>query len=86
MYPLSLASFTEFLETELALETAPAPTTSFIDDLDFDSVSLYELICCVEDLGVELPYDVLADVKTVEQIHSAYVRACSQAEPGALSR
>lgn len=44
-------------------------TTSFKDDLDTDSLDLFELIMAIEDkFNVEIPSDDAANLNTVEDV------------------
>lgn len=44
-------------------------TTSFKDDLDADSLDLFELVMAIEDaFNVEIPADDVSDLNTVEDV------------------
>lgn len=44
-------------------------STSFKDDLDADSLDLFELVMAIEDaFNVEIPADEVSDLNTVEDV------------------
>ncbi|MBQ8148443.1 MAG: acyl carrier protein [Lachnospiraceae bacterium] len=44
-------------------------STSFKDDLDTDSLDLFELVMAIEDaFNVEIPADEVSDLNTVEDV------------------
>lgn len=44
-------------------------STSFKDDLDADSLDLFELVMAIEDaFNVEIPADEVSEMKTVEDV------------------
>jgi acyl carrier protein len=45
------------------------PETSFVDDLDIDSLSMVEIAVAAQDkFGVEIPDDQLKDLTTVQDV------------------
>jgi acyl carrier protein len=45
------------------------PTTSFVDDLNLDSLDIVELMMKMEDeFGVEIPEDQAENLKTVQDV------------------
>jgi acyl carrier protein len=46
-----------------------APSKSFVDDLDIDSLSMVEIAVAAQDkFGVEIPDDQLKDLTTVQDV------------------
>jgi acyl carrier protein len=46
-----------------------APSKSFVDDLDIDSLSMVEIAVAAQDkFGVEIPDDQLKDLATVQDV------------------
>jgi acyl carrier protein len=51
-----------------------SPDKTFVDDLDIDSLSMVEIAVAAQDkFGVDIPYDQLKDLKTVQDVID-YVR------------
>lgn len=59
----------EHFELEPSVVTADAVVTS---DLGLDSIGVFELVMIVEDLGVDLTDEQLAQLATVQDWHAAY--------------
>jgi acyl carrier protein len=62
-----MAKVREHLATELEVDpSAISETTHFRDDLDADSLDLYELVMELEDsYGIEVPEDEASRIETV---------------------
>lgn len=60
----------EILNEELNLEGKDIkPESSFKDDLEIDSLDLFELVMAIEDeFGVEIPSEELENLTTVESV------------------
>ncbi len=56
-------------------ESKITPNTSFVDDLNLDSLDIVELMMKMEDeFGVEIPEDEAEGLKTVKDI-TAYIQS-----------
>jgi acyl carrier protein len=52
-----------------------APSKSFVDDLDIDSLSMVEIAVAAQDkFGVEIPDDQLKDLTTVQDVVNYIVK------------
>ena len=65
-----LEKITEIIAEQLDVDAASiTAATSFKDDLEADSLDLFELIMAVEEeYGVEIPSEDLENIKTVQDI------------------
>lgn len=65
-----LEKITEIIAEQLDVDAASINAeTSFKDDLEADSLDLFELIMAVEEeYGVEIPSEDLENIKTVQDI------------------
>lgn len=65
-----LEKLTELIVDQLDVEaSAVTPQTSFKEDLEADSLDLFELIMAVEEeYGVEIPSEDLEKIATVQDI------------------
>lgn len=73
--PLSFESFTGHLEEHLELDPGSLTAeTAFAEDLGFDSIRMLELLSVIEDLGVLLDDQALAEITTVDEAFFAYIQ------------
>jgi acyl carrier protein len=72
--PLKLDAFCAHLATELVIERSRiTPATRFVDDLEFTSLQLLDLLVLVEELGgVELSDEMLGRMDTVAAAYEIY--------------
>lgn len=65
-----LEKLTEMIVEQLNVdESAVKPEASFKDDLEADSLDLFELVMALEEeYGVEIPSEDLTSIKTVQDI------------------
>jgi acyl carrier protein len=81
--PLSFARFAAYLSEGVSLEPERfTEDARFDEDLGLDSFDLLELIVRIEEIGVTLTDEDVADVRTVGDLYQRYL---SQANPLALS-
>jgi acyl carrier protein len=73
--PLNLDDFATYLETELELTpgTLSTQATRFTD-LGFDSIRMVELLAAIDDLGVELSDEALAEIRTLDDAYFHYLQ------------
>ncbi len=51
------------------------PATTFAGDLDFDSLTVMDLVAAIEDeFDIVLPLNMLPDLETIEEVAEAVVR------------
>lgn len=75
---LSLEDFTTYLAQELEIDPHVLQhETSFVVDLDFDSVQMLELCIVIEELGVELSDDHLEQLDTLAGAYDGYCASLS---------
>lgn len=80
--PLSFAAFSHHIQdaADLKSETRLQSwerAARFEEDLNLDSVRVFEIVLTVEELDVELDERLLDSVRTVGALYDAYVAACS---------
>lgn len=72
---LSFEEFCEIFQIEFDLERGEVrPESRLVDDLGFDSIQLYELLCMVEEMGSFIQDFVLDSVVTVDDLFFYYVQ------------
>ncbi|MFC2026080.1 acyl carrier protein [Chloroflexota bacterium] len=77
--PISFDEFLKFLSKSLFVEVDElSPDTSFVNDLQVDSVRWLEMAIMIDELGVELPPDVFWDIQTVSDAYDIYVQYFNQ--------
>jgi len=53
-------------------DIAVTPETSFANDLEFDSLTVMDLVAAIEDeFDITLPLNMLPDLETVDQVAAA---------------
>jgi len=73
--PLTFDQFRQYLVLELDLENEEVtPESKFVDDLGFDSIRVLELLCVIEDLGVELDDHTVMTLNTVDDAYFHYIQ------------
>lgn len=71
---LSFDEFRAHVASELQIDPAVlGEQARFHDDLEFDSIQMFLMLIAVEDLGVELPEDLLPHLVTVGDAFHYYV-------------
>jgi len=71
---MTFEAFQAYLGGELELDPALLrPEATFREELDFDSVRLFELLIAVEDLGIELQEELFEHILTVDDAYHYYV-------------
>lgn len=76
--PLSYEEFCGVVEEEFDLEEGEVrPGSQLADELGFDSIQFYELLCMIEELGVFVDDFALEEIKTVEDAYFHYIQNCS---------
>ena len=66
----SLAAFVALIEAELALTVEPATADARLaDDLGFDSLVMAEILVLLSQHGVDLPDDLVAELRTLGDLH-----------------
>jgi acyl carrier protein len=71
---LTFPQFQNYLGEELELDPATLRAEATLrEELDFDSVRLYELLIAVEDLGVEFPEELFEHILTIDDAYHFYV-------------
>lgn len=84
MGPVGFDEFTRHICDEMMFDPeALSPDTLLAEDLDVDSLGLYELMLLVEDLGAEVTEEELANWRTLGDVHRSARRAL---EGGATGR
>ena len=73
--PFSFEQFVSYIAEQFELEEGELTAeTRFVDDLDFDSVRVLELLCSIEELGVTLEADGLNDINTLDDAFFTYIQ------------
>jgi len=77
----------EFLEEELGVPQAEISATADLrEDLGLDSLDLVELITVMEDkVGTRIDQDLLADVRTVDDVSRVLVSISAAQQPRAAA-
>lgn len=75
---LNLSQFLVYLQQELVLEDPLSAERRMVYDIEMDSIELFELLCIVEDLGVELPVEAIEPGTSFGSLHEQYVNAYLQ--------
>jgi acyl carrier protein len=71
--PISFDDFLTLLSESLLVEKGElTPETTFINDLQVDSIRWLELAIMIDDLGVELPPDIFWEIQTVNDAYEIY--------------
>ena len=72
---LDLGEFLIYLQQELVLEIPLSADLRLVYDVEMDSIELFELLCIVEDLDVELPVEAIEPGTSFASLHEQYVNA-----------
>lgn len=72
--------FRDHIATQLEVEfPEDSPKVRFVEDMEFDSITMLELLVAIEDLGVDVPLDRFQDVYSLADAYDCYVSATAQA-------
>ena len=72
--PLGVDGFLEYVNAEIGA-TAARLESRLAEDLNLDSLGVFELVSAIEDLGVSLKEEDLAKVATLDDVYFLYVQA-----------
>jgi acyl carrier protein len=80
---LSLDEFRSLVaqELEVAVELA-VPEASFLEDLQADSIQLFDLLLRFEEMGMAIPLEAAWQIRTVKDAYDLYVQSV-EGSPGA---
>lgn len=72
---LALSEFIDAVRARLEFRTTDAVSADadISDDLGLDSVSMVELVCLIEDLGVYVDEGEILSFRTLRKIHNYYL-------------
>jgi acyl carrier protein len=76
-----LARFASRVGARVGLDLTGAGPDAVLADLDFDSLAMAEMVILLADEGVELPPDLIAELRTLGDLHHY---ATVLAPPGAV--
>ncbi len=72
-HPLGLEEFRQLVAKELQIDLAQVtPQSSFIEDLQVDSIHMVELMLRLEELGITIPLEQAWEIHTVEDAYRCY--------------
>jgi acyl carrier protein len=67
--------FCEYLRVKLDIVDRVLPSNDLVEDLNFDSVQLFEAVIWIEELGVAIPDEALDGLRTVADAYRHYSNA-----------
>jgi acyl carrier protein len=70
--PLELNEFGELLRSACGIDDLLDGSTRFVDDLDFDSMAMFELVVIIEDLTACEQNELTHGYPAIETIDDAY--------------
>jgi len=78
----TIARICKLLEPFNSNDTTLSPTTDISTDLNIDSVTVMDFVMEVEDhFDIEMPLNVLAEIRTVAELAQAVDARTKKAEP-----
>lgn len=78
----TIASICKLLEPFNSNSTTLSPATDISTDLNIDSVTVMDFVMEVEDhFDIELPLNVLAEIRTIAELAQAVESRTKKAEP-----
>ena len=76
---MTYTEFGQFIAELMELARDPLPEQSF-DDLGFDSIQIFDVLCSVEDLGIEIPDELFSPSTTFGAVFATYTDPARDSE------